>query len=68
MTPTKCPTAYALGANTQQGTPISVSDRVQLRLHAKRLDWKAEAARARMRRTKPWEKSSRNRKAREVDR
>lgn len=61
---TYCPTVYLL--STQQGEPVSVSDRVKLRNHAKRLDWKAEAARERMLRVKPWEKSSRNRHPKEV--
>lgn len=60
MTPTKCPTAHLVP--TQQGEPVSVSDRVALRLHARRQDWKGEAARQRMLRVKPWERSNRNRK------
>src|SRR3954470_16656806 len=62
---THCPAAYAVGAHTQHGNPVSVSDRVALRLHARRQDWKAEAARdERMNRVKPWERSNRNRKVR----
>lgn len=63
---THCPTAYADGAHTQQGQPVSVSDRVQLRLYDRRNNWRSEQASERMRRVKPWEKSSRNRKPREI--
>jgi hypothetical protein len=57
MTPTRCPDAYALGADTQQGSPISVSDRIKLRRHYDRKDLKREAARERAKRIRLWEYS-----------
>lgn len=60
---TICPPAYALGGQTQQGSPISASDRVKLRRYYDRDTAKRDAARQCMARTKPWEKSPRNRKA-----
>jgi hypothetical protein len=62
MNITKCPTAYAYGSNSKQGTSVSDADRQALQEHYSRKDKRSEAARERAHRTQLWEYSTRTQK------